>query len=58
MSNQNKPQKTIQPSEMMLQEIAETMDITHERVRQIEAKALRHIRQKLMRQGITSNPLN
>lgn len=46
-----------QSSEMTLQQIAETMNITRERVRQIEAKALRHIRKNLMRQGMTKNPL-
>jgi len=51
MSNQNKSKKTIQPSEMTLQEIAETMNVTRERVRQIEAKAIRKLRQKMNRTG-------
>lgn len=35
-----------------LEEIADMMDITRERVRQIEAKALRRLRQKLASKGV------
>lgn len=35
-----------------LKEIADMMDITRERVRQIEAKALRRLRQELATKGV------
>ena len=35
-----------------LEEIADMMDITRERVRQVETKALRRLRQKLASKGI------
>lgn len=38
--------------ELTLQEVADCFDITRERVRQIEAKALRKMRIKLFQKGI------
>ena len=35
-----------------LEEIADMMDVTRERVRQIEAKALRKLKQKLASKGV------
>jgi len=40
-----------------LEEIASMFDITRERVRQIEAKALRNLRQKLAVKGIDKDIL-
>lgn len=40
-------------SEMTLQEVADTLGITRERVRQIEKKALYRIRSELRKRGIT-----
>jgi DNA-directed RNA polymerase sigma subunit (sigma70/sigma32) len=40
-----------------LEEIADMMNITRERVRQIEAKALRRLRQKLASKGIAKDIL-
>ncbi len=40
-----------------LEEIADMMDITRERVRQIETKALIRFRQKLASKGITKDTL-
>jgi DNA-directed RNA polymerase sigma subunit (sigma70/sigma32) len=39
--------------ELTLQEVADCFDITRERVRQIEVKALRKMRIKLLHKGIT-----
>lgn len=38
--------------ELTLQEVADCFDITRERVRQIEAKALRKMRIKLINKGV------
>jgi DNA-directed RNA polymerase sigma subunit (sigma70/sigma32) len=38
--------------ELTLQEVADCFDITRERVRQIEAKALRKMRVKLINKGV------
>lgn len=40
-----------------LEEIADMMDVTRERIRQIEAKALRKLRQRLIARGISPNIL-
>ena len=42
-------------SSLTLQEIADAMDLTRERVRQIEAKAIRKLRQKMTELKIRSN---
>lgn len=44
-------------SHRTLEEIANMMDVTRERIRQIEAKALRKLRQRLITKGISSNTL-
>lgn len=38
--------------ELTLQEVADCFDVTRERIRQIEAKALRKMRIKLIQKGI------
>lgn len=38
---------------MTLEEIAQHFDLTRERIRQIEAKALRKVRNKLRMRGLT-----
>ena len=42
---------------LTLSEIASTLDVTKERVRQIEAKALNKLRKKLLAKGIKSSDL-
>ena len=37
--------------DLTLQEVADCFDVTRERIRQIEAKALRKMRQRLMQRG-------
>jgi DNA-directed RNA polymerase sigma subunit (sigma70/sigma32) len=49
-SHQNAPSSNLR--ELTLQEVADYFDITRERVRQIEAKALRKMRIKLFQKGI------
>ena len=49
---QNRTTTTSNLREHTLQEVADCFDITRERVRQIEAKALRSLRQKLDAKGI------
>ena len=44
-------------SPLTLQEIADAMDLTRERVRQIEAKAIRKLRQKMTDLNVGSNDL-
>jgi RNA polymerase nonessential primary-like sigma factor len=51
-----KPNSTSQANRT-LEEIADMMDITRERVRQIEVKPLRRIRQKLASKGIAKDIL-
>jgi len=46
-----KPNKNSQANRTQ-EEIADMMDVTRERVRQIEAKALRKLKQKLTSKGI------
>jgi RNA polymerase nonessential primary-like sigma factor len=41
------------PDGMTLEEIAQIVGVTRERIRQIEAKALRKLRLGLMRSGLT-----
>ncbi len=43
---------SLNPRELTLQEVADCFDITRERVRQIEAKALRKMRVKLINKGV------
>ena len=52
-SQQSSPSGNLR--ELTLQEVADCFDITRERVRQIEAKALRKIRIKLINRGIKDN---
>jgi len=40
-----------------LKEVADMMDMSKERVRQVEAKALNKIRQRFLKLGITQNNL-
>lgn len=49
-SQQNAPSSNLR--ELTLQEVADCFDITRERVRQIEAKALRKMRIKLFQKGV------
>ena len=44
-------------SPLTLQEIADAMDLTRERVRQIEAKALTKLRKKMQAKGIKASDL-
>jgi len=44
-------------AQQTLEEIADMMDVTRERIRQIEAKALRKMRQRLISRGISSEIL-
>ena len=44
-------------SALTLQEIADAMNLTRERVRQIEAKAIRKLRQKMTELNIRPNDL-
>ena len=44
-------------STLTLQEIADTMNLTRERVRKIEAKAIRKLRQKMTELNVVSNDL-
>jgi RNA polymerase nonessential primary-like sigma factor len=44
-------------SALTLQEIADTMSLTRERVRQIEAKALTKLRKKMQAKGIKATDL-
>ena len=44
-------------SALTLQEIADAMNLTRERVRQIEAKAIRKLRQKMTELNVGSNDL-
>lgn len=39
-------------SNLTLQEIADCFNVTRERIRQIEAKALRKVRQRLIQRGL------
>jgi len=55
-TNGKPPNRSISNSnlrELTLQEVADCFDITRERVRQIEAKALRKLKVKLLQKGIT-----
>lgn len=49
-SQQNAPSGNLR--ELTLQEVADCFDVTRERVRQIEAKALRKMRIKLINKGV------
>lgn len=40
-----------EPRDLTLQEVADCFDVTRERIRQIEAKALRKMRQRLIQRG-------
>lgn len=51
MTTQKPANRDIRESAQTLQEIADMMGLTKERVRQIEAKALAHFRQKLYSLG-------
>ena len=46
------------PSPRTLEEVADMFDVTRERIRQIEAKALKKVRQKLITQGISCDIFN
>ncbi len=52
-SNQNSVGKNSQyeQRDLTLQEVADCFDVTRERIRQIEAKALRKMKQRLIQQG-------
>jgi len=43
------------PTPRTLEEIADMFDVTRERIRQIESKALKKVRQKLISKGIFDN---
>jgi RNA polymerase primary sigma factor len=53
LSNENPQFKWGQRDGMTLDEIAKHFGLTRERIRQIEAKALRKIRNKLRARGLT-----
>ncbi len=58
-SNKKQTRATIQfeQRDLTLQEVGDCFDITKERIRQIEARALRKMRAALALKGITSNHL-
>ena len=57
MSKKTLPSAANQQAQRTLEEIADMMDVTRERIRQIEAKALRKLRQQLINKGIYSEIL-
>jgi len=58
MNNTKTNTKSTLSDRSTLEEIASMFDITRERVRQIEAKALRRLRQKLAAKGIGNDILD
>ena len=52
MTKKNLPSASNQQTQRTLEEIASMFDVTRERVRQIEAKALKKVRQRLISRGI------
>lgn len=47
-----------QQRDLTLQEVADCFDVTKERIRQIEAKALRKMRCRLIKRGVNGGAFN
>jgi len=52
MTKKTSPSAANHQTQRTLEEIASMFDVTRERVRQIEAKALKKVRQRLISRGI------
>ena len=57
MSKKTLPSAANHQAQRTLEEIADMMDVTRERIRQIEAKALRKLRQRLISRCISHDIL-